>query len=570
MIFLEESHILLFLVQFLIVLLFARVGGELFRAMRQPLVTGEILAGILLGPTVLGRFFPEIHGAIFPAEAVQASMLETVSWLGVLFLLLESGLEIDFSIAWRQRSSALVIAISDIVIPMIIAFIPSLFMPARYLTGDEERWIFALFMAAVMTISAMPVAAKAMHDLNVLKSEMGFLIMSALAVNDLIGWVIFTVVLTLFSSAAPDILSLGLTVGFTISFAALALWLGPRLSTRLVSGMHRRGLPEPSSSLTLICLMGLLFGAITQQIGIHALFGFFIAGVVIGEAKPLSEESRTIISQVVYSVFVPVFFAGIGLKIDFLESFDVLLALFVSLIGIAGRFFGAWIGVSLARSFTGDRQAIAVAHTPGGVMEIVVALLALNTGLITSEIFVAIVFAALFSSTLMGPWMSRAIRRRPPAVIRYAHASIVIPGATEASRDELIAAMAKLAARQGGVEFDHLFKPVIEREREYSTALGNEIAIPHARVEHLDNPLIAYARSPIGVDWNSPDGKPVHYIFLIVVPRASESEQVRILASIARMMSHGENRLFFETASEPQHIAEEINRRLSSEMLALK
>jgi mannitol/fructose-specific phosphotransferase system IIA component (Ntr-type) len=392
--------------------------------------------------------------------------------------------------------------------------------------------------------------------------------MSALAVNDLIGWVIFTVVLTLFSSAALNMVSLGLTVGFTIGFAALALWLGPRLSTRIVSTMHRRGMPEPSSSLTLICLTGLLFGAITQNIGIHALFGFFIAGVVIGEAKPLSEESRTIISQVVYSVFVPVFFAGIGLKIDFLESFDIALALFVSLIGIAGRLGGAWLGVTMTRSFTGDRQAISIAHTPGGVMEIVVSLLAFNTGLITGEVFVAIVFAALFSSTLMGPWMSRAIHRRPPAVVHYAHPDIIVADSTEATRDELIARMSVLAAKRGGVAFEELFEPVISREREYSTALGNEIAVPHARIGRLEKPLIAYAHSLFGVDWNSPDGKPAHHVFLIAVPKKMESEQVRILASLARMMADPESRQVLETSRDPDALSEQINRRLSSEFLA--
>jgi Kef-type K+ transport system membrane component KefB len=403
-----------------------------------------------------------------------------------------------------------------------------------------------------------------MHDLNILKTEMGFLIMSALAVNDIIGWVVFTIVLSLFREAGPDVLFLVRAVVFTSGFAAFALWTGPRISTWIVSAMHRSKMPEPASSLTFTCLLGLLFGSITQLIGIHALFGFFIAGVMVGEAKPVSEESRNIISQVVYSVFVPVFFAGIGLKIDFIESFDLPLALFISLIGIAGRFFGAWVGVTLTGSFRNDRRAIAVAHTPGGVMEIVVALLALSSGLITNEVFVGIVFAALLSSTVMGPWLTHAIRRQPPIIRHYVSPATVIPGSIELSRDAQIEQLCRRVAARTDTAPDHLLALVLGREREYSTALENGIAIPHARLDEITQPTIAYARSYLGIDWNSPDGKPAHHIFLLAMPRKMESEQVQILAAIARMMFAPANREFLESAPDAEAIAEGINRRLAS------
>jgi Kef-type K+ transport system membrane component KefB len=114
-------------------------------------------------------------------------MLETVAWIGVLFLLLETGLEIDFSSAWRQRGKALTIALWDVIIPMMIAFIPCYFLPDAFLADPERRIIFALFMATIMTISDLPITARAMHDLKLSKTDLGFLIISALSVNDLIG-----------------------------------------------------------------------------------------------------------------------------------------------------------------------------------------------------------------------------------------------------------------------------------------------------------------------------------------------------------------------------------------------
>ncbi|MFH1943053.1 MAG: cation:proton antiporter, partial [bacterium] len=131
--YLNEQNVFIFLIQIVILLGLARSMGELFRKWKQPPLTAEILVGVVLGPTVLGRFIPSLHGILFPTNAVQQNMLETVAWLGVLFLLLETGLEVDFSSAWRQRGDAFKIAIMDIVIPMVIAFIPSFFLPDRYL-----------------------------------------------------------------------------------------------------------------------------------------------------------------------------------------------------------------------------------------------------------------------------------------------------------------------------------------------------------------------------------------------------------------------------------------------------
>jgi Kef-type K+ transport system membrane component KefB len=168
--FINEQNIFLFLLQLFVLLGLARGLGEIFSRWKQPALTAEILVGIVLGPTLLGRFFPAIHEAIFPNDAVQQNMVDTVGWLGVLFLLLETGLEVDFSSAWRQRGDALKIALAGVVVPMVIAFVPSLFLPSSYLAEPDHRLLFALFMATAMAISAMPVAARALHDVNLSKT----------------------------------------------------------------------------------------------------------------------------------------------------------------------------------------------------------------------------------------------------------------------------------------------------------------------------------------------------------------------------------------------------------------
>ncbi|MBN2373600.1 cation:proton antiporter [bacterium] len=537
--YLNEHNIFIFLVQVFLLLGLSRGLGEVFRRWRQPAVTAEILVGLLLGPTVLGRLLPNIQTALFPPDPIQLNMLETVAWVGVFLLLLETGLEVDFSIAWRQRGDALKIAISDIILPMIISFIPCLFLPGRYLMDPQRRIVFASFMAAVMTISAMPITARALHDLNLAKTELGFLIMSALAVNDVIGWLVFTIILGLFIHASPALSNIMLILFSTIGFAALALIWGRSLANFLLNLIRERQMPEPGSSLTFICLLGVIFGAITQKIGIHALFGFFIAGLIAGEAQSLSEETRGTISQMVYSVFVPLFFANIGLKIDLWRSFDFFLVAFISIIGIAGRFYGAWIGCLMTDMSKSNRSIVAVAHTPGGSMEIVVGLLALEYKLITESVFVAIVFGAVISSVILGPWLKRKLAKRKEIfVMDYLQKQAILPNLKASNKDEAIHELCKAAAaRQDVLKADDIYHEVLRREADFSTALEHGLAIPHARLENLDRPVIAFGRSLTGLDWNSPDGKLTRLVFLLITPKAMDEIQIQILARIAQALT---------------------------------
>jgi Kef-type K+ transport system membrane component KefB len=537
--YLDEHNIFIFLIQIVILLGLARGLGELFRKWKQPPLTAELLVGILLGPTIMGRFMPFWHQTIFPNDLVQQNMLETVAWIGVLFLLLEIGLEIDFASAWRQRGDALKIAVTDIVVPMVIAFIPCFILPDHYLANPDQRLLFAIFMATVMTISAMPIAARALHDLKLSKTDLGFLIMSALSVNDIIGWLIFTLVLGIFTRGTLDILNVLIIAGSTIAFTAICLTVGRKFADKIITGIKAKKMPQPGVSLTFICVLGALCGAVTQKIGIHALFGFFIAGIMVGGSRALSENVRQVISQMVYAIFVPLFFVNIGLKIDFLKSFDIFLVLLISVIGITGRFLGAWLGVNLTKLPKTNRLSIAVAHTPGGAMEIVVGLLALEYNLITEPIFVAIIFGAVISSVILGPWFSYSIKRRKEiSALEFFSPRGIIDRLTQKERNKTIEKLCELAANQENMpDAESIYKAVISREEEMGTGIEEGIAVPHARLADIKEPVVVFGRSPDGIEWNAPDGKPSHFIFLILTPEDDYDSQVQILGVIAKTFS---------------------------------
>lgn len=558
MYYLDETHILIFLLQVFILLLAARGLGELFRKWELPALIGELLAGIILGPTLFGRFFPELFGMIFPSDVLQRNMLETVAWLGVLLMLLQTGFEIDFSVAWRQRGKALIIAFSGIIVPLVLAFTAACFLPDKYLMQPDRRIIFALFLATVMTISAMPVTARILHDLNLLKTDMGFLIVSALAVNDIIGWVLFSIVIGAFMKTSVSFSSVFMLFIITVGFAGLTLTFGRRISTIVLDKLRTFNMGEPATSLTFACLLGLLFGVITQKIGIHALFGFFIAGIIIGEAKNLSEETRQIISQMVYSIFVPLFFANIGLKMDFIANFNIFLVLFVLVIGSLGRYFGAMLGVKLSDIPFINRNMIALAHVPGGMMEIVIGLVALQSGLISEELFTAIVFSGVCSTLIVAPIMRTVLaRRRVIKVIKYLSPDCVIQNMNAQTREDAIYELCKTVSSNSlpsSLKENCVAAAAIKREEDFGTALGEEIAVPHVRLAGLKNPILMMGHSRGGIEWNAPDGHRVKYIFFVLSPEGAHDIHVQILSTIAKAMMKPSNKSLINRTNDSENL----------------
>jgi mannitol/fructose-specific phosphotransferase system IIA component (Ntr-type) len=262
-----------------------------------------------------------------------------------------------------------------------------------------------------------------------------------------------------------------------------------------------------------------------------------------GEAKALSERTRQVISQMVYAVFVPLFFASIGMKIDFIEHFNIFLVLLVSAVGILGRFYGAWLGVNLTNQSKANRMAIAVAHTPGGAMEIVVGVLALEYRLITESVFIAIIFGAVVSSIILGPWLNDSIKRRKEvSILEFFSRRMILEDVKSDKRDSTIVELCQKAVEEEDtLDIENLSASVLLRENAMGTAIEEGIAMPHAFIDDLTAPMIVFGRSLAGIDWNSPDGKLTHFIFLVLIPLDYDIH-VQILGIIAHTLSEKRTR----------------------------
>lgn len=532
-----EHHLMLFLIQFALLLGFCKVLGRLFQRFNQSTVTAEILVGVIFGPALLGKVAPELHQMIFPNNDIQRSMLETVAWFGNFFLLLETGLEVNFSSIWKQKGQAAKLSSVDLVIPMILGFIPIYLLPDRYLVDPSQRFIFALFIAAIMTISALSVSIRGLRDLNILKSDMGFLIISALTMNDIVGWVVFTIILGIFEKGVVETSYVFQLIALTIAFTAISLTFLRRYVDKGMSYIHDKIGAETGYKTTYIVIIGMLMGALTLKIGIHSLFGFFIAGIILGEAKHASQKDRHFVKRMVNSIFVPIFFANIGLHLDFVQNFDWMLVTIMTVVGIFGRFVGAWIGAKWSKQDKANLAVIAICHTPGGEMHIVVGMLAYASGLITPTVFVAIIASAILSTVIFGPWLSVAVQKmhRDKLQIRFTEDLIFSEDKSE-SYEQLLRAMSIRVASQLKLDGGELYNQIIKREMQMSTATGKGFALPHAHLEGLKQSVIAVCKSKHGIAWDSPDDQDVHMAIMILTPIDTPKAQTQILGHLVPIL----------------------------------
>jgi K+:H+ antiporter len=533
----SHEHIFQFLIQMLVLLGLARCMGEVMKRWGSPALVGEILTGLILGPTILGRFWAQGHRALFPGT-ISRSMLETISWLGVLFMLLTIGFEVNISTVWRQGKACLKIGIIGVLVPIILGVVVFWWLPEAYHGDKGSRLSFALIMATAAAISAIPIIARVLHDLEILKTDFGLTTLSAFIVNDILGWLLFAVLLAFFGSAGDHNISMARVIFEIVLFAAAALTFGSKLVGYIVKWFHDQHLPEPATTLTFIFGLGLLCGAITNWIGVHAILGFFLAGVMVGNAKEISEHARETISQVVHAIFIPIFFASIGLHIDIWEHFDLIIVIVFTAVALGGKFIGAAAGAWWARTPKNEILSTGFAHIPGGAIEIIIGVLALESRIISKSSFVAVIFAAVSSSLLVGPLVAWSMRRQGSVAVRdYLVRDAFALNLLGQSRWDVIEELcSRVAETVRGVKRDELLEAVREREELMGTALDGGIAIPHARMNSVSTPVIAFGRSKQGVEWDARDGHPTHLAFLILVPESAAEIQVQILGSLARAL----------------------------------
>ena len=391
--------IFLLFIQITLLLVVARAGSEIAKRMSLPAVVGELAAGIALGPSLFGHVWPGGFYAVFPHVSAQYQLLDVVGNLGMSLLLLLTGLETDLRLLKNLGRAAIIASGMGMAVPFVLGFVLGWLLPPEFLADPNERLLFSLFLATAMSISAMPVIAKILMDLDLTRRNIGLVILSAGVVDDTAGWMILSLIAGAASHGGFGAAQLGTllrTVGLTVAFIAATIFvLYPlvRVLFRVVDRFRSR-----DTDLVLIIVIAFLCAATTEWIGIHAVFGAFIAGTMLRQVPRLKSDTIHHLESFVFAILAPVFFGIVGLKVDLFQLGGASVVLVVLAVACLGKLLGCTFGALWGGLRFWEAASIAVAMNARGAMELVVATIGLSLGILNEAMFSIIVLVAVVTS----------------------------------------------------------------------------------------------------------------------------------------------------------------------------
>ncbi len=537
------------------IIFFARFVGELAKRLGQTIMAGEVLTGILLGSVVFGRYFPDLHGYLFPSEGPNAFILQGFSWLCVIFLLLITGLEIDLSAAVRQGRQHFLTSLFAIFIPFAAVFgLTSVYLPDQFLKPGLDPLNLRLMISLSMAVVAIPVIAKVLFDLKILRSFVGLNIITTGVMCDIWGWAILTLIMSIVVTGSVSFQGVVLPLVIILVYFGIALTAGRWITDRFLDWLNLT-IEETAGIVAFLFAFALLNGAIAYMLGIHVIFGAFVAGLMAGESKQITPHLRQATQDLISGLFAPIFFVLVGMKLRFTPDMNWLFiaALFAvtSLTKIAGAYLGALIG-GLGRK---NALAVGCGLNALGPMAIIVALIAKEIGIFNDNVFFAVVLVSIGSDLTIGPllkWAIKGVKRPLARFFDREHVFLETPGET---KKEVIASMSKLMAERKIIENRDFVKRAIQRREEsMSTAIGGGVALPHARVQDLRQPTLCFFRLKEPVDFDSPDNVPVQLLFLELTDANDEGMQLNLISQVARLASVETNKKRLISSQNPDEI----------------
>ena len=402
---LSGHELLLVLLQFGLLLLVARTLGEFAVRLRLPSVVGELMAGLVLGPTLLGSIWPGGFEALFPQTVEQFHLIEVISWLGVIMLLILTGLETDVRLIMQKGKGAAAISVGGIALPFVTGVALGYMLPTEFIARPEQRTVFALFIGTAMSISAIPVIAKVMMEMKVIRRDIGQVTLAAGMIDDTIGWILLSVVAGMASSGQASFGAAGRSILAVAGVLLFAFLLGRRLVPFVLRFLDNH-VGGASVKITALMVMALGFGALTHGLHLEAVLGAFVVGILVGEVKRFDQEARHSFEQITLAVFAPVFFAMAGLRVDLGALFQInvlLVTVVVLLVATVGKFAGAYVGARVGRLGHWEALSLGAGMNARGAMEIILATVGLSLGVLTPNMYSIIVVTAIVTSLMAPP-----------------------------------------------------------------------------------------------------------------------------------------------------------------------
>jgi Kef-type K+ transport system membrane component KefB len=400
---LAPQQLSIFLAQIGVLLALALVLGRAAGRVGLPAVTGELCAGILVGPSILGAISPDIHHWLIPDRREQFHLLDAFAQVCVILFVGLAGTQMDLALARRRKVVALKVSLGGLMIPFALGWGVGYILPDRLVPDSTDRLVFALFLGVAMSVSALPVIVKTLTDMRLLHRNIGQLTVIAGMIDDVVGWLLLSIV-SVMATTGLDGYGAGLSVIYLVLFLLGALTVG-RLAMgklfRLIVRSTEPGLLEAG------VVVSLLAGAwATLVLHLEAVLGAFVFGMLIRSTGVVDARRLAPLNTMVMSVLAPVFFATAGLRVDLTYLGDPVVlgaAAVILLVAVTGKFAGAAIGAFLSRLDRWEALALGAGMNSRGVVQIVVAMVGLRLGVLNAETYTIIVLVAIATSLMAPP-----------------------------------------------------------------------------------------------------------------------------------------------------------------------
>jgi K+:H+ antiporter len=405
----------IFIGEIVVLMLVGRMLGEAMVRLRQPAVMGQLIAGLLLGPSFFGLLFPDAQHTLFPKSPEQKAMIDGISQFGILLLLLLTGMETDLKLVRQTGRASVFASLMGIVIPFICGVGLGEMLPDSLLPDPGKRLITSLFLGTALSIASVKIVAMVVREMNFMRRVVGQVILASAIIDDSVGWIIVSIIFSLALHGSIEPISLAQSVLGTILFMVASLTIGRRMVFFAIRWVNDNFVSEYAVVTAILIIMGVM-SLITYLIGVHTVLGAFVAGVLIGESPILTRHIDEQLRGLITAFFAPVFFGIAGLTADLTILADPKIALFTAglvLVASIGKFTGAFIGAELGGLTRREGFALACGMNARGSTEVIIATVGLSMGALSQDLFTMIVAMAVLTTTAMPPTLRWALGRIP-------------------------------------------------------------------------------------------------------------------------------------------------------------
>jgi Kef-type K+ transport system membrane component KefB/mannitol/fructose-specific phosphotransferase system IIA component (Ntr-type) len=514
-----------------ITLLVARLLGELARRLKQPAVLGELIAGIVLGKTLLGTVWPAAWMYLYGPSRSSLGFSAVTSFCVTLYMLV-AGMEMNLAQVMQKKRPTALVGFFSMLFPLIAGFTGAVLNPELFgKPTTSSMYPYALFCGTALSITALPVAAKTLRDLHLYRTDMGSIVMGSATTNDLAGWCLFAIVLSL-AQTNDSTNNPGLVGGIVLSicFVVFMLTVGRWVVNKSLPFAYAY-LTFPGGVYGYVGVLARASASFARYVGLHNTLGGFLAGIAVGNSAHAKPSLRSDIDIFVSYVLAPLFFGSVCINANFVASFDISVVALVIFIGFLGKLLGGFLGAYLGKCTMRESLAIAVCMNARGAMELILANVALSTGVINGTMFVALVLLAIISSLIPGPLLRRILMSKETVPL----ASYMAPNGfvPELRGADARAVITELCAAAGSPAANL----VMEREQRVPTGYPDQVAIPHALVSDIQAPVIVVGVCADGVDFKSRDESLSKVVILLLCPSAQPHLEQELLTRLTSMFS---------------------------------